>query len=328
MESMELPEQRGTGATASARRHVEPVELSAQLMTEAAAVTVEAAAALQRGNLVEATDLDRRADALRRKAMRAAVPRQRSKPRRDQQSEPSNSGGLIDLLTSSGGTIAVTAPPIESHGAGGSLAPAPSERQLVADSLYELDAVATPALIGQYSIARFGESIDLKRLSSIRRDEKRAHTRHGLRQTFIVPALDGYRFVPVRAQLAVSTWPLSRRIVGPRSGRVELLRAALSVTHQLRWQADREQGASGRESTAQLLRLLRDLTLSVTGAFSEGRRVDPDAIEAAIREEYDALSPADMAWREEAALRAGRQLTETEQLWGAGPMQAVGNGRK
>jgi hypothetical protein len=56
--------------------------------------------------------------------------------------------------------------------------------------------------------------------------------------------------------------------------------------------------------------------------------VDPDAIEAAIREEYDALSPADMAWREEAALRAGRQLTETEQLWGAGPMQAVGNGRK
>ena len=326
---MDSSEEHGANTPVSAETDPGSLARLSELMARAAELTADAASALQRGDLASARNLDRRADVLRRKAMRGAIPSQASTARRGRRSDPEDSGNTVNLLTSSGATILVSEPAGDARPAAGSLTATPSERQLVADSLYELDAVATPALIGQYARARFGESLELKRLSSIRRDEKRAHSRQGLRQTFIVPALDGYRFVPVRAQLALSTWPLSRRIVGPRSGRVELLRAAISVTHQLRWQAEREQGAAiGRESTAQLLRLLRDLTLSVAGAVQDGQRVDLDAMETAIREEYDALSPADAAWREDAATRAGRQLTETEQLWGAGPLQVVGCGKK
>ena len=329
VESMDAEAERGGASRSSNDAGATPSPLPAELMAQAAALTLDAAAALDRGDLTTATDLDRRADALRRRAMRAAVPHQASRSRLGGRPRTDDSGAVIDLLISSGETISVPAPATENRGTGGSLTPFPSERQLVADSLHELDAVATPALIGQYARARFGGSPGLKRLSSIRRDEKRAYDRQGIRQTFIVPALDGYRFVPVRAQLALSTWPLSRRIVGPRSGRVELLRAAVSVAQQLRWQADREQAATtGREGTALLLRLLRDLTLSVAGAYPDGNRVDPEAIESAIRDEYDALGPADISWREDAAARAARQLTETEQLWGAAPLQALGTGAK
>lgn len=282
---------------------------AAELMAGAADLMSQAASALERGDVSAATALDRRAAEMRRRALRAASASEESVL-------PGSPAGSGDIA---GRRVPLQRTPRTVR----SLMASVSERQLVVDCLYELDAVATAALLGQYAVARFGQPVQPKRLSSIRRDDRRASDRGAARPPFIVPALDGRRFEPARAQLALSTWPLPRRIMGPRSGRVELLRASLSVIAQLRWRADQGPSAADRPQSSELmLNLLRDLSRSITGTTVDGYG-DIDAAEIAIRREYTELEPMDQQWRGEAAARARRQLTDTETVWGTGPLRAV-----
>lgn len=50
---------------------------------------------------------------------------------------------------------------------------------------------------------------------------------------YLCSALTADRLVPARGLLAVSTWPLSRRVIGPLSPRVDFLLAARRLAEQL-----------------------------------------------------------------------------------------------
>jgi hypothetical protein len=156
--------------------------------------------------------------------------------------------------------------------------------------------------------------------SALRRDEKDAWKRGtASRMTFVVPALEGSFFTPARGHLALSTWPFWRRIVGPRTGRVELLRAAQNVLSQLEWIRDQDETAAAR-----LERLLVGLVRTVPGALDGWSVRDADRTRAAIAGELDVLREDDQRWREAAAERGEGQLDDQHQLWGADPPHLVG----
>lgn len=249
---------------------------AASLMARAADLTHRAAELLAAGRVAEAEGADREAGALRQRALRQA----RRTPR-------------------------TTASAI--------YAPAESERETVVEGLTELDVIAPARLVSDYVGARFSRSVTPRLFSSLRRDERRAWERSGSsRPVFIVPALEGSYFTQARGMLALSVWPTWRRLVGPRTGRVELLRAAGNVLEQLTWLTEKNGSAAAR-----MERLLVTLVRTVPGAL-DGWSVHKGArTRKAIDRELQVLQEADALWRQEAAERAHQQLDATEQLWGA-----------
>jgi len=257
---------------------------AAELMAQVAKLTLQAADLLAEGRVAEAEEVDRRAAALRRRAMRTA--------------------------REEGAAGAATA----------AYAPAQSDRDMVVEGLTELDAISSPRLISDFVLARYGRHVNARLFSSLRRDERDAwqrwtQGRGGSRLTFVVPALEGTFFTTSRGLVALSMWPLARRIVGPRTGRVELLRAARSVLSALAWMRERDTAAA-----VPMERLASSLARTVPGAM-EGWRVGAiEDVTRAVEWELRELEQADRDWREVAAARALTQLTEEEQVLGsAGP---------
>ena len=256
---------------------------AASLMARAAELTQRAAELLASGQVSEAEAADREAHALRQRALRQARKAQASAGQ-------------------------------------GPYAPAESEREIVVEGLTELDAISSVRLVSDYVAARFSRSVTPRLFSALRRDEKRAWERgSSLRVAFVVPALEGSYFTQARGQLALSTWPFWRRLVGPRTGRVELLRAAQNLLRQLEWMREQDEAA-----TARLERLLVSLVRTVPGALDGWAIRDHDRTRAAIARELDVLREDDQQWREAAAERGERQLEDPERLWGAPPPHLVG----
>lgn len=84
--------------------------------------------------------------------------------------------------------------------------------------------------------ARVGHELSPSGFSALRRNELRAYRSKGsTRMVFLTPALDAKYLTAMRGQLALSSWPTWRRLVSPRTGRVELLRAADAMVRHLRW---------------------------------------------------------------------------------------------
>jgi hypothetical protein len=204
-----------------------------------------------------------------------------------------------------------------------------SDRDAAAEALTELDAISSPRIISEYAAARFGKDLSPSAFSSIRRDERRAWnagvrssnsdrmTRY--RPAFVVPALDGGRFLPARGQLALSSWETWRRLVGPRTPRVEHLRTILAVLKQWQWL----EKADGDMSTSRFGRLVDQLVRNVPGA-TQGLHVgEPERIRAAVELELEQLLDDDKAWRMNAAERAERQLNEDELHWGWGGLRVI-----
>jgi hypothetical protein len=195
-----------------------------------------------------------------------------------------------------------------------------SDRLAVAEALGEIDAIASPRLVADYVAARFNKIVATKSFASIRRDERKAWNRsRGSRSIFIVPALDGGQFIPARGMLALSTWESWRRIIGPRTGRVELLRAARSVLAQWEWL----QGGTDEAAAARMQRLLVQLIHSVPGATAGWRITSADQVHEAVERELTLLNKEDEDWRHKAAKRAESQLSSIDLLWGAEPLHAV-----
>ncbi len=190
-----------------------------------------------------------------------------------------------------------------------------SLRDQVIRTLTLLGRPASASLIADVSKARWGEAIPTRRLSSLRRDEQASwQAKPGSRAAYITAALTGDRFAPARGALALSSWPLHTRILGPTSPRVDLLMSLASLAGEL---------AAGREGQAvwvqALERLVVRLARTVPTALSiddvDGE-LDVDQVRRACRLELEALEPTDREDRAAAAERASRQLDLGHQLFG------------
>jgi hypothetical protein len=254
----------------------------AELLAEAAAVSARAADTAAGGDVEAALRLEREADTLRRQA--------RTKARR-QASPPST--------PATGGTI----------------------RDVTIAALNELGVPSAPKALSDYAQIRFDSFLNYRALASLRRDEQRTWSSpRSQRPVYVVPALEGRRFLAVRGKLALSSWPVGRRLIGPWSERVDHLRATVNLAAQHDWLA-----ANEPERAERLAGLLARFAATIPGASSADERFDPERVRRAAEAELEQLAPEDEEWREEAASRAA-VLAEEEQLFGARPPTALMGG--
>ena len=185
-----------------------------------------------------------------------------------------------------------------------------SGRQVVTSALAEIGVPCRVKVVADYAEARFGERVEPRALAALRRDERRAWGKSSARPVYIVPALEGRYYQPVRGLLTLSDWPLERRVVGPWSERADHLAATAQLARQLAWLSERDSAVAER-----LAPVVAGMAQSIPGAL-EGREVDTARVESAAEAERSALAERDEPWRREAAARARAQLTEEQQLWG------------
>jgi hypothetical protein len=183
-------------------------------------------------------------------------------------------------------------------------------REQVYEALSLLQVPAAPKLIATVHEAFFGSTFPTTRVTSLKRDEERSfRTAPFARPYYICAALSADYLSPSRGLLAVSTWPMQRRVIGSLSPRVDFLTAAIRV-------ADAIERIPTPPVTAR--RLLQRFAASIPGASGEARdQVKPDVVRQAADAELAVHADADSRMRREAADRAKRQLADAEQLFGA-----------
>ena len=190
--------------------------------------------------------------------------------------------------------------------AGGSLLPL---REQVHQALTLLAVPAAPKLVSAVHEAFFAGLIPSARLTSLRRDEERSfRSAPFARPYYLCAALTAELLAPARGVLAVSTWPLDRRVIGPLSPRVNYLSAAIRVA---------ESFLRIRSSGPAAQRLLWRFAANIPGAADGARNMDPAIVARAAQAELDIHAADDRAARTAAADRARRQLDDAEQLFGS-----------
>lgn len=221
-------------------------------------------------------------------------------------------------LSSAAAAISNAAPDVKGFSASPSKVPvrkeergAGSARQTVIAALAEIGVPVKARLAADYSQARFGESVDPRAFSALRRDERRAWASRSPRPTYVIPALEGRYFQPIRGLLALSDWPLDRRLIGPWSERADHLAATAQLARQLAWLNERDPQVAER-----LAAVVAGMARSIPGAI-DGRVVDTARVVAAAEAERVELAVRDDPWRTEAAERARHVLGSDEQLWGS-----------
>lgn len=188
--------------------------------------------------------------------------------------------------------------------------PRGSARQAVVATLSEIGVPSRARLVVDYAQARFDQRVETRAVAALRRDERRAWGRNSARPTYVVPALEGRFYQPIRGLLALSDWLLERRLVGPWSERADHLAATAQLARQLAWLNERDP-----ETAERLAPVVAGMARSIPGAV-DGAEVDTARVEAAAEAERSALAERDEPWRREAAARARAQLSEEHQLWG------------
>jgi hypothetical protein len=192
--------------------------------------------------------------------------------------------------------------PVVPKQGGGPLLPV---REQVHNALTLLGAPAAPKLVIAVHEAFFAGEIVGSRLTSLRRDEERSfRSAPQSRPYYLCSALTADLLAPARGLLAVSTWPLARRIVGPLSARVDFLTAAIRIAEH-----------AGRSSGAE--RLLWRFAANIPGATEDFVAVKPDVVVRAARAELAVHEDADRSHREAAAERARAHLDDAAQLFGS-----------
>lgn len=192
------------------------------------------------------------------------------------------------------------------------LPPAPpmlSIREQVHHALTLLTVPAAPKLIIAVHDAFFPGELVAARLTSLRRDEERSFkvAPYG-RPYYLCPALTADLLAPARGLLAISTWPLATRVVGPLSARVDFLTAAIQVARRV---------AQLPEDAHDARRLLWRFAAGIPGAASAGGGADPETVAGQARAELAVHADADAADRAAAAARAHERLDGAEALFGA-----------
>jgi hypothetical protein len=189
-------------------------------------------------------------------------------------------------------------------------APGRSARQVVAGALAEIGVACRARMVTDYADARFGQRVEPRTLAALRRDERRAWDKSSARPTYIVPALEGRYFQPVRGLLTLSDWPLERRLIGPWSERADHLTATAQLARQLAWLSERDAAVAER-----LAPVVAGMAASIPGAL-DGPGLDTARVEGAAQAELVPLAERDEPWRRDAATRARGQLPREQQLWG------------
>ena len=183
-------------------------------------------------------------------------------------------------------------------------------REQVHQALTLIGVPAAPRLIVAVHDAFCSGRLTGSRLTSLRRDEERSfRAAPYARPYYVCAALAADLLAPARGLLAISTWTMERRIIGPLSPRVDYLTAAIRIGERIRDLS----GASG-ESRRLLWRFAANIP-HAAGSFST---MNADEILNAARAELAVHDQADSAQREAAAGRARSQLDDAGQLFGAG----------
>jgi hypothetical protein len=182
-------------------------------------------------------------------------------------------------------------------------------RDQVHQALTLLGVPSAPKLIVAVHAAFFAGEMASAQLTSLRRDEERSfRSSPHARPYYLCSALTADRLVPARGLLAVSTWPMPRRVIGPLSARVDFLTAAIQLSEQI----DRL-----GEPTLPALSLLWRFATNIPGAAESFDALKPAVVAVAARAELAIHQEADHAHREAAASRARTQLDEIQQLFGS-----------
>ncbi|MFF1797353.1 hypothetical protein ACFVXQ_24570, partial [Kitasatospora sp. NPDC058263] len=185
------------------------------------------------------------------------------------------------------------------------------------EALAILGAPAAPKLIAATYQAFFTDPLIVTKLASLRRDEERSFLSQGhARPFYICAALTHDRLSAARGLLAVSTWPLDRRIIGPLSPRSDFLIHAVGVAQQIQ-RLESAEHSPGEHAW----QLLQRFAFNIPGAYESGAP-DPERVVTAAHNELTVHHETDTADRMTAALRAIAQLTDVQKLFGA-PFQAV-----
>ncbi|AVT30026.1 hypothetical protein C6361_11555 [Plantactinospora sp. BC1] len=271
--------------------------------------------------MAESVDaIEHRIDALRAEIRRAVATRDTSRTRalraelraaeRDWEQAVADLADLADLSAPTG-----EAPVGAEPGPAGSLLPV---REQVHHALTLLSVPAAPRLIAEVHAAFFGPSapsLAANRLTHLRRDEKRSfETAPYARPYHLCAALTAAHLAPARGLIAVSTWPLERRIVGPLSPRVDFLTAAVRVARRAGTMPD------GSAPVSKLLWRFATNIPGATGApgtLDRHDTVDPQTVIRAAEAEQAVHAETDRAQRKAAADRARRQLDDVQQLFGS-----------
>lgn len=181
-------------------------------------------------------------------------------------------------------------------------------REQVHQALTLLAAPAAPRLvIAVHEAFQVGEMVPV-RLTSLRRDEERSfRSAPYARPYYLCSALTADLLAPARGLLAVSTWSMATRVIGPLSQRVDFLASAIRLAEHL----DRipEPGPSAR-------RLLWRFAANIPGAATGADAMAPSVVAEAAEAELEIHRDADRSHREAAAKRAREQLDDVEQLFG------------
>jgi len=245
----------------------------AALLEEAADLTGRAARAAAAGELEEMRRLETQSAELRRRAQRTSRSIEHARVGRD-------AGSRI------------------------------SARAQAITALSEMDVPAPAREIAAYHAARFGQTLDVRALASIRRDERKAWERsQGTHPVYLAPALETRFFRPVRGPMTLSTWPMEKRLIGSSSARIDHLRLAIRIAEM----ADKLSGTVAAEA---LGKLVWRYAGSIPGAAQPGKSVEPAIIAAAARTELELVASQDDKDRAAGAQRALAQLSDEQQLWG------------
>jgi hypothetical protein len=181
-------------------------------------------------------------------------------------------------------------------------------RERVHQALSLLTVPAAPRLIATVHEAFFASTFPTTRVTSVRRDEERSfRSAPFARPYYICAALTADLLAPARGLLAISTWPMERRVIGPLSSRVDFLTAAIRVAEAI----DRLPSP-----VPAARRLLWRFAASIPGAAENAPAVQPRQVTRAAQAELEVHEAADLSVRRPAAKRARRQLDNVEQLFG------------
>lgn len=182
-------------------------------------------------------------------------------------------------------------------------------REQVHQALTLLGAPAAQRLIIAVHEAFFGSPLASTRLTSLRRDEERSfRVAPYSRPYYLCAALTADLLAPARGLLAVSTWPMEQRVIGPLSPRVNYLEAAMRVAESL---------LRVPHPGPPAVRLLRRFAANIPGASQGAKSRHPQLVAAAARAELEIHADEDIAIRRAAAQRARAQLDDVEQLFGS-----------
>lgn len=187
-------------------------------------------------------------------------------------------------------------------------------REQVHQALTLLGVPAAPRLVVSVQDAFFGGSLRSPQLTSLRRDEERSFRSSPHARPYYLSAALTDRLSPARGLLAVSTWPMASRMVGPLSPRVHFLTSAERV-------AGRVGGLA--EPPPQAVRLLARMARNIPGAMDGFAEPEPDRVARAALEELAIHQETDARQREELAARAVSQLGDVARLFGATTLSSV-----